>query len=177
MDRGRVVTSSPAPPKPEPTPGPKAGHTIAMVPQLKALGVRFDWQKDGEAAMHMPYADHLIGFPDTGVIAGGAIYTLMDSCCGTAVFSALKEFKPLATLDLRIDYLKPATPHETVRAYAHCYKVTRHVAFVRGVAYHDDQEDPIANVSGTFVMTHLSPAQRDAMIAARTRLSGQASTK
>jgi acyl-coenzyme A thioesterase PaaI-like protein len=58
----------------------------------------------------------------------------------------------IATLDLRIDYMKPATPHREVRARAHCYKMTRHVAFVRGVAFHDDEADPIATSAGTFML-------------------------
>ena len=60
--------------------------------------------------------------------------------------------KPIATLDLRIDYLKPATPNQPVRTRAHCYKVTRSVAFTRAVAFHDDPDDPIASSAGTFMI-------------------------
>jgi acyl-coenzyme A thioesterase PaaI-like protein len=33
---------------------------------------------------------------------------------------------------------------------ASCYKVTRHVCFVRGVAYTTDESDPVASLSATF---------------------------
>ena len=58
----------------------------------------------------------------------------------------------IATLDLRIDYVRPALPHQEVICDAHCYKVTRHVAFVRATAHHGDNASPIATASGTFVV-------------------------
>ena len=35
---------------------------------------------------------------------------------------------------------------------AHCYKVTKNVAFTRAVAYVDDEADPIATSAGTFML-------------------------
>lgn len=132
---------------------------VSAVPQLKALGVELVSFDVGEATLALPYGEHLIGFPETGVIAGGAIYSLMDSVAGMAVFSKLRVYKPIATLDLRIDYMKPATAGETVYGWAECYKLTRSVAFVRGVAYHSDKADPVANVSGTFMLPPEKEAQ------------------
>jgi uncharacterized protein (TIGR00369 family) len=100
----------------------------------------------------LPYASHLVGHPETGVLHGGAITALLDATCGAAVFAALPEIKPIATLDLRIDYLRPADAGRDVVARAHCYKVTRNVAFVRAMAFHDDENDPIAAAAGTFML-------------------------
>jgi acyl-coenzyme A thioesterase PaaI-like protein len=58
----------------------------------------------------------------------------------------------IATLDLRIDYVRPALPQQEVICDAHCYKVTRYVAFVRAAAHHGDKMSPIATASGTFVV-------------------------
>ena len=77
----------------------------------------------------------------------------MDACCGAAVFMALKQPVPIATLDLRIDYLKPAPPGRDVIARARCYKVTKNVAFVRCVAYHEREDDPIASAVGSFMLS------------------------
>lgn len=132
---------------------------VSAIPQLGALGVKLVSFDIGEATLALPYDEQLIGFPETGVIAGGAIYSLMDSVAGMAVFSMLKAYKPIATLDLRIDYMKPATPNETVYGWAECYKLTRSIAFVRGVAYHHDKSDPVANVSGTFMLPPEQEAQ------------------
>jgi uncharacterized protein (TIGR00369 family) len=125
---------------------------MEIVPHNRALGIEIVALEDAFARMRLPYAPKLVGNPATGVLHGGAISTLMDACCGAAVFMALDEPKPIATLDLRIDYLKPAGPGEAVLAEAHCFKVTKNIAFVRGVAFHVDAADPIAAATGTFML-------------------------
>lgn len=123
------------------------------VPHNRALGIEMVELEDGSAKMSLPYSDNIIGNPETGVIHGGAITSLMDACCGAAVFMKLKEPMPIATLDLRIDYLKPATPELAVIAHATCYKRTQNVAFVRCIAYHADPDDPIASAAGAFALS------------------------
>jgi len=125
---------------------------MEYVPHNQALGIELVGLEHAEATMRLPYAEKLVGNPETGVLHGGAISSLMDACCGAAVFMALREPTPIATLDLRIDYLRPATPPENVISRATCYKVTRNVAFVRCIAFHDDDTDPIASGAGTFML-------------------------
>ena len=67
--------------------------------------------------------------------------------------TALDKPQPIVTLDLRIDYLKPATPKEALLARAQVYKVTKQVVFVRAVAFQSDEDSPIANAVGTFMLT------------------------
>lgn len=122
------------------------------VPHNRALGMRIDELSDGVARVSLPWREELVGNPETGVLHGGVITSLMDACCGAAVFMALPRPVPIATLDLRIDYLRPATAREIVRARAECYRVTRNVAFVRGVAYHDDEHHPVASAAGSFML-------------------------
>lgn len=123
---------------------------MALVPQIKAAGIEFRSAKAGVAEMAQPWREDLVGYRETGVLAGGAVYVLMDSVSGAAVLSALDQPRRVATLDLRIDYLRPAEPQKTLIGRATCFKVTRHVAFVRGLAFHDDPDDPIAHTIGTF---------------------------
>jgi uncharacterized protein (TIGR00369 family) len=124
----------------------------AGVPHNKALGIEIlDMAKD-TVLFELPYDAKLVGHPDTGTLHGGAITALLDGASGAAVFAALQELVPIATLDLRIDYLRPAE-NRAVLARATCYKVTRNVAFTRAVAYHDDPEDPIAHSVGTFMVS------------------------
>ena len=106
----------------------------------------------GRARSRLPYAPHLVGDPDTGVVHGGAITAMLDQTCGMAVASALKELMPFATLDLRIDYMKPAEPHADIFIEAECLKVTHEVAFTRGIAYQSSAEQPIALSTGAFML-------------------------
>ncbi len=124
-----------------------------LVPHNMALGMELVELGDARATMRLPWNEKYIGNPETRVLHGGVITTLMDACCGAAVFQALRVPQPIATLDLRIDYLRPATPDRDVLAQAHCFKVTKHVAFVRGFAFHDNVDDPIAHAAGTFMLS------------------------
>lgn len=102
--------------------------------------------------MSVAYDERLIGNPRTRVVHSGVITALLDTLCGLVVMSAVPDGTPLATLDLRIDYLRPARPGETIRAWAECYKVTNSIAFARGSAFHRTREDAIAHCTGTFML-------------------------
>lgn len=125
---------------------------IHHVPHARALGLTVVNVAPSESWLSVPYDEKLIGNVETGVIHGGVITTLLDNACGTAVQLALPERMSIATLDLRIDYMKPATPGLALMGHAHCYKVTSNIAFVRGTAYHTDEADPIATCVGTFML-------------------------
>ncbi len=128
------------------------GRYVGAVPHNRALGLRVVDYRPEHLTMSLPYDGRLVGNPDTGVLHGGCITSLMDATCGGAVILALTGPRRIATLDLRIDYVRPALPEQEVICDAHCYKVTRHVAFVRASAHHGDKARPIATASGTFVI-------------------------
>jgi uncharacterized protein (TIGR00369 family) len=130
----------------------KARGFTEGIPHNKALGMELLELERGEAKFRLPYDAKLVGNPDTGVLHGGAITALLDASSGASVFAALTDWVPIATLDLRIDYVRPSTPGEPLYARVECYKVTHHVAFCRGFAYNKDESDVVASTSGTFML-------------------------
>ena len=129
-----------------------ASRFINALPHVQALGIALVDIGEGSAVMSLAYDHRLIGDPETGVIHGGAVSTLMDTCCGTAVMSHPTSALSTATLDLRIDYMRAATPGQTIKARAECYHVTRSVAFVRVVATDDDEGRPVATAAAAFTL-------------------------
>ena len=129
-----------------------AEQFIGAIPYSRALGMELTHVGDGEAEITMAYDERLIGDPETGVIHGGAVSALMDTCCGAAVISHPARPQSTATIDLRIDYMRAANPGQQIKASAECYHVTRTVAFVRAYAMDDDQDHPVATASGTFTL-------------------------
>lgn len=130
-----------------------------MIPHHRALGLRVEHIGDGTAHACVPYKEELVGDPTTGVLHGGVITTLLDSVGGMAALGKIGRPIGLATLDLRIDYLRPARAGKTVHAKVECYKLTRHVAFTRGVAYDENEDDPVASASATYMLdTRVQPA-------------------
>ena len=127
-------------------------HFLGSVPHLAALGISYRRHGADWAELEMPFADQQIADPDYGIIASGAIFTLMDSAAGFSVHMGLQEFLPIATIDLRIDYLRGPVPGATVIGRASCYRMTQQIAFVRGIAHDGDPDRPIANMAGTFMV-------------------------
>ncbi len=126
---------------------------LSQIPHAAAIGMTLVSRSERACVVRVPYAEHLVGDPDTGVIHGGVITALLDNASGMAVRSGPEdEERSMATLDLRIDYMRPAQPHQDLYADAHCYRMTSNVAFVRAIAYHDDRNDPIASSVATFML-------------------------
>jgi uncharacterized protein (TIGR00369 family) len=123
-----------------------------VTPYLAGIGGEMIEITAERALARVPYGPHLIGDPATGVVHGGVVTGLLDHASGMAVFGKLRAPMPIATLDLRIDYMKPATPGEAIFAEARCLKVTHEIAFVRGLAFHKDASDPFALCTGTFIL-------------------------
>ncbi len=121
-------------------------------PHARALGIETISIGPEGSVLRAAYKPELVGDPETGVIAGGVVTALLDHACGQAVHTALEQFMTIATLDLRIDYMRPAEPGKDLFARAHCYKATRSVAFVRAVAYDNDPDDPVAAAQAAFML-------------------------
>ncbi len=128
-----------------------ARRFLEAIPHARALGIRLDALAPGVAELSMGYDARFVGDPRTGVVHGGAVSALMDTCGGTAVLS-LAEAQGTATIDLRIDYMRPATPGQRIRARAECYHVTRSVVFVRATATDEDADRPVATATGAFTI-------------------------
>lgn len=127
---------------------------LSHVPHAAAIGMRLEHYEDGACRVRVPYAEHLVGDPDTGVIHGGVLTAVLDNASGMAVPRAElpEEQKAIATLDLRIDYMRPAKPGEDLLVDAECYQLTRSIAFVRARAFQSSDDRTIASSVATFML-------------------------
>ncbi len=132
---------------------------VAILPHARALGLRVEAAAPATVTMAMPYDVRLIGDPESRVVHGGAVSALLDTTCGGAVtcHPAIAGVST-ATLDLRIDYMRAATPGQTILARATCFHVTRTVAFVRAEAWTaDDADRLVASATGAFTAPDRAP--------------------
>ena len=118
----------------------------------RALGLEYRDSGKNWAELALPWREELVGVPETGVLASGAIVSLVDTASGTSVWVTLDRFIPIVTVDLRLDYLRPALKGETIVARCECVKVTKRVAFVRGTAHGGNEARPIALSAATFML-------------------------
>ncbi|MFJ5257227.1 PaaI family thioesterase [Pseudomonas sp. NPDC088414] len=129
----------------------RATRFLSALRHCQVLGLTVHSASGEGLTVKLPYSAQIVGNPQTGVIHGGAITSLMDTACGMSTLCVLPEFEVCPTLDLRIDYMHAAEPNKDVYGFAQCYRVTTDVIFARGFAYQDDPQQPIAHVVGTFM--------------------------
>ncbi len=117
------------------------------------LGIGYHAHGEDWVELMLPWRGDLVGDPERGVLASGPIITLMDMATSFSVWLKRGVFVPHATLDLRVDYLRPARSGRTVIGRGECYRTTRAISFIRGQAHDGDPDDPLAHVAGTFMLT------------------------
>jgi uncharacterized protein (TIGR00369 family) len=126
---------------------------VGRTPHIREVGLRITEFERGRGTMTMPARADWMGDPERGLMHPGALTVLADTTCGLAVGTALAEVAPFATLDLRMDYLRPAGPDRDVHCSAECYRTTRSVAFVRAELWQDDPLAPIAAAQANFMLS------------------------
>ena len=119
----------------------------------RLIGVQYHAHGFGWAELRLPYNEALVSDPATGILASGPIFTMMDMATSMSIWLKRGSFQPQATLDMRVDYLRPAEPGKDVFGRGECYHLTRSIAFIRGQAHDGDPDRPIAHVAGTYMFT------------------------
>ena len=117
------------------------------------------YMEEKKAAMMLPYNEKFVGDKATGSIHGGIITLLMDTAGGMCVMATVKQMMPIATLDLRMDYLRPTKRGMDITAEVECYELTQYVAFVRGFAYEGegDEKEAVAHMTAAFMLNTKGP--------------------
>jgi uncharacterized protein (TIGR00369 family) len=126
---------------------------VGRTPHMRDIGIRITGTDRARGTMVLPARADWLGDPARGVLHPGPITVLADSACGLAVGSAIERRIPYATLDLRMDYLRPASLDLDVHCEAHCYRVTRSVAFIRAEVWQADRDQPIASAQASFMLS------------------------
>lgn len=129
-----------------------AAGMVASAPYSAALGLRYVSSSPGFGTIILPWRADIVGLDGTDILAPGAVTALIDHTCGLAIMSTLGTMAAPATLDLRIDHLRPAAPRASVTALAHCYKTTRSIAFLRAEAWDVSRDDPVATAQAAFTL-------------------------
>lgn len=121
------------------------------------LGLSYRSHGPDWVELELPWRADLVGEDSREVLASGPIVSLMDMASGLSIWTRLGQFRPIATLDLRVDYLRAAAPRGSVIGRATCYRTTRSAAFVHGIAHEGDLDDPVARIQGVFMTIAVDP--------------------
>lgn len=121
------------------------------------LGLEYSDHGDDWVELKLPWNEKLLGEPDRPVLASGPIVSLLDMASGMSIWCARGTFMPVATLDLRVDYQRPAKERGAVWGRVECYRITKSAAFVRGTAHDGDPDDTVATMAGVFMTLSADP--------------------
>lgn len=124
-----------------------------LVPHSGAMGTQIVAVTDGVVHARLPYREAFGGDPAAGLWHTSVALSLVDGVCGLAVLLTLPQMEGIATLDLRMDYLRPAVCEQPLHARAHCYHMTRSIAFVHADVDQGDRNKPTARCRATFMRT------------------------
>ncbi|OEU69154.1 MAG: thioesterase [Desulfovibrio sp. S3730MH75] len=84
------------------------------IPFDKFLGVKVEHIEHGFAKLRLPFREEFIGDPRRPALHGGVISMLIDTCGGSAVWASGNVEDRVATIDMRVDYLRPAGPEDLI---------------------------------------------------------------
>ena len=92
-----------------------------------------------------------------GMVHGGLFTIVIDSIFGLAVFSALEEIKPIATINLRTDYVGSIAPGARALCAAECEAIRGDVAYVSGKLTAESDGRLLATGAGAFMVGTRGP--------------------
>ena len=109
------------------------------IPFNRLLGLQMETIEAGFVTLLMPFRAELIGNPLVPALHGGALSAMADAAGGAAVFASIAAADSVSTIDLRIDYLRPAAPVDT-RAEARVVRIGGRVGVTRIQVWQDRAE-------------------------------------
>lgn len=124
---------------------------MSGIPYVAYAGMQLVEAGPAFATLRLPARDIWTGDTKHQLIHPGCLSVLADTACGLAVGCAMETLEPFATLDLRMDYLRPPVAHTDLICHATCHRLSRSVAFVRGELHQPGQTEPVATVNATFM--------------------------
>lgn len=92
-----------------------------------------------------------------GMVHGGLFTIVIDSIFGLAVFTALEEIKPIATINLRTDYVGSIAPGARALCAAECEAIRGDVAYVSGKLAAESDGRLLATGAGAFMVGTRGP--------------------
>ena len=119
------------------------------IPFNTFLGMKVDKLDEGFARLRVPYFENLIGDPVRPALHGGVVSTLADTAGGIAAFTSVGPGDVLSTVDLRVDYLRPAALQDLV-AEARVLRTGNRMVVCDIAVFHDDPDHRVATGKGVY---------------------------
>lgn len=121
------------------------------------LGHHFHAQGPGWLELAMPWQTDIAEDEAEGGIAGSAIASLLDNATGAAAWLRRGGILPQVTINLRVEQIRRPRARKGVIARCECHAIAGSIAYVRGVAYDERADDPVAQATGCYMLLEGAP--------------------
>jgi len=111
----------------------------AATGMIANIGTRLVEVEVGKLVLESNMTSDSHGFPTSRgtIVHGGAIATLADECLASVAFTVAEEGETTVTADLKVDFLRPATPGRLLARGSVRHR-TRRLAFCEATVERDD---------------------------------------
>jgi|UniRef100_E6XH20 uncharacterized protein (TIGR00369 family) len=128
-----------------------ASQLTEQVPHARDLGIQVVLVDQDQVRLRLTPQSWMFAQEDTKEICTSILYSLADSAGGLAVIARVRELMPIATLDLRMDYLRPANGGLSLLAVATCRHLTDQIAFIDCDIFCEADSELLATAKATFM--------------------------
>jgi acyl-CoA thioesterase len=140
-------------------PGAQAATSASAGPLTDMLHIRRVQSGNGRASFELDVAAEILN--PNGVLAGPAVYAMVDYSMGAAAASALEPGQFCATIEIKISYLA-SVRSGTVRAETEVVRQGRQIVFLESKV-RDAAGKLIATATGSFIVMSIpAPASKPA---------------
>lgn len=127
---------------------------MARIPYVRFLGLRCELAGDEMTAI-LPSSEHLIGNTSIPAIHGGVVGAFLELTALAQLIIREPARRQPRTIDMTIDYLRPARGGLTTYARADVRKLGRRIASVHVEAWQDTRANPVAALRGHFMLSEV----------------------
>jgi len=133
------------------------GEIRQLPPFAVVLGMEYVREEGSKLWVRLRISEHILQDTQASCVHGGAITATLDNACGWCIrtHSQYENGTSMATLDLRVDFIRPAVPELDIMVMAECYAIQQNMAYVKAVAYQTSMHDPVAKSLATFMLDTL----------------------
>ncbi len=147
-----------------------ANLLMSHLPSVKEAGLHCSSLSPEQVVIQMPSQPGWIGDAVKQTLHPGVSSLLADTACAISVSAAHGSLLHMATLDLRMDYLRPAPVGIDLYCEARCVRMSKHVAFTQAWVFQHGKPDPVVAVTANMMLGQSTPGQKESSAAFATSM-------
>jgi uncharacterized protein (TIGR00369 family) len=120
------------------------------IPFNRVLGLKVEMLGDGCCQARVPARPEHVGDPRRPALHGGVISASADATGGLSVFLKARQGDRISTVDLRVDYLRPARTDVDLILESRVVRMGNRVAVADTIVHQGNFDEPVARSTAVY---------------------------